>query len=726
MKKLLIFLAILILLTIVLVITNILSLEVEAATLSEPPEWDWDTVSSGAAIGIIKDGNKTIYVDTLTHAADVARANVGTQVVLYLEQDYTTELRIGYTANDTSAYDLIDLTNGANLVIDGVNKWSMRSKNGRFIHFDPVASGKETGEITFRNMTIGNAPLDNGSYAAGSMQTNAGSLSKITLKNVTIDIPNPRNDNPPFVVGTDIELDSVICDCYDAVDKVNTRFMHIFGPGQTITVKSTVKNADNSIKYTRITNAASIFYFSPGAEDAAPLKKISVDGMVIEDFTGNVFENCEFEEGEDTGIFVYNLNVSGGPRMFYNITGDIRIDNGTINTTDSIIKCFENNTSYFTGNIVINGGNFTSSKQVVYFNTKNTSTLTINGGTFTSTGVGYAVIQQAQNAGTKMTTINGGTFNSWTKNEAPSESNVQKSGFSLWGVLYSSADTFQVNGGTFNLYNSTGTGIATNGLHAASYGSGYICINGGTFKGGNMVHIMQDSSTDYEDCERVEITPAGGTYTIANSLTTVKGASIRTTDKDNPGIRFQGIVSKNVIDYVKELSGATNVYSGILIVPAEYLKDAGGIFTIDALSGKSLTWATKNATMKDNGDGTYTIRLALIGVKQAKLSDQYVAITYVYGDVNGNNKLDTSDIVVYAKAPSEPRSVVETAQAALADVMTTSGTYGGRKYTNAVTGYYYKKKPDGTFMKVTGGTMPYTPFTAAQTDVIKAILANAS
>lgn len=652
-------------------------------------------------IGYVLDNNTKVYVDTLTHAADIARANIGKQVVLYLEKNYSTGNRIGY-GTDGYSYDSMDLSGGADLVIDGQKLYSMKSTNGRFIHF---GTGDGTGLITFRNMTIGNAPLDPEAsltdpqnYAEGSMQTNEGSLEKITLKNVKVEISNPRSGSS-IVIATDAEFDGVTRDCK------NERFIWINTDGISLTIKNST-----------ITNSTDAIY-----GNSKTIENIDIDNFVVEK-ANNIIAYTTADK-----INIFDLNVESSNRIFYNVTADINVNSGTINTTNSVFDIYN-------GNMVINGGTFTSSENsVFYFNESNASTLTINGGTFTTKNNTSPVVSQSQNDGDKVTTINGGVFNSWNKTATPNDTtipSVAENAVTVYGVLYSSADTFQVNGGTFNLYQNNGTTFASVGVHALTRGAGYISINGGTFKGGTYVNIKAPNAFSATNSRKFAM-PAGGTYTLPNSaITTNKGASVRTVKNTagNYGIRFEGTVNKAVIDYVKALSGATNVYCGIAIVPASYLNTTQGIFTFDELSANSLSWATANATtgLIESTDKTYyTVRLSLTDVAgKSSCSKEFVAITYVYGDVNNDKTVTTADVVVYSSNYSEPRSRTYIAKAALADVMGTAGTYYGRAYSYEVTDYYYRIDAAGNFLKTTVAATDeitmYSPFTEAQRTVLMA------
>lgn len=749
MKKLSFILAIIMILTCmpIIAITS-----VSAASLTVPA--GTSIADKNAAIGYVENGSNDIYVNSLANASKIASANLGTQVVLYLTKNYETTNRIGFKGNDTNSYDpSIDVTNGANLVIDGQNKYHMRSSYAnRSIHFH---SGTGKGEITFRNMTIGTLANSNGTHPNGSIQANIDSLAKLTFKNVTFDFPNPNETHNAFVIAVNVEFDGVTRSC------AGGDFLYYFGQNKrdlNVTIKnSTITNARNvihgrtyssknividNLKLENVTgdilwdakvdnltinnlnvtggldylivqvtakqvdiNCSKSIAYKNDAICYLTAEKLNVYNLSVVSAT-NVIRNCTIDK-----INIYDLNVTSCDRLSDNLSGDITIHNANVTSTKA-------NTNNFYGNMVINGGTFTTTADnVIHLHNANSSTVTINGGTFTATNSGYTTITVSMDAdGHKKLTINGGTFNSWNKNVSITNSNVESSEapFVRYGVLSTTADAFEVNGGTFNLYSDGGQTLSKLGSCVISRGGGYVSLNGGTFNGGQYVYFRQKNTEAFAQCTKLEM-PQGNTYKIASSLTTTKGASVRTSSTEaDTGIRFQGTVTKDVVDYVKAISGSANVYYGIAILPADYVEDAYGIFSLSELSSANFGQATVQKSA-NNVNGSLTFTLALTGIKN--VDRKFVARTYVYGDLNGNGIIEFSDIVVYGSECSYARSAKETAQAALADVMMVSGTYGGRKYNTATTAYCLRTD-SGEYVNMTTGTR-YSAFTTDQIAVLK-------
>ena len=694
----------------------------------------WTTVAEADAIGYVFDRSEKVYVDTLTHAADIARANAGQRIVLYLTSDYTTSNRIGVAdAGDGYAYDTIDLSGGAELVIDGQSKYSMMSSSDRFIHFGSSVRG---GKMTFRNLTTLGTTV-----SGGSMQTNEGSLSMLTLENLTISIPNPSN-NYSMVLKTNVIMDGVTRDCGKLA------FVREFAAGVKLVIKnSTITNVNSGSVFDKVYGEIEISNtYIDGVKYAVfdnVYGKVTVNSVTIRNAT-NMFNKMQsgaevlvknadasltnamfgpdsaggtvcIENADVTAKYVFelaagditikNIKARNIERVFYNLKGDLQIENADVVMSAAFYR-------YLAGNIVINGGEFTSTGDCIfYFDNKDSSTITINDGSFTVQASNKNVIYQLSNGYGKSVTINGGTFNSWNKDADVTASNIGN----VKAIIYATGDSIKITSGTFNLYKDAGVTLAERGIHVLSSGSGDISVLGGTFNGGQYVNVH--IAVEFDDATTMKAAmPTDKTCVL--DPTTIKGASIRTVENSS-GIRFHGMVNKDAIDYLKAFYNTDAVYSGIAIVPADYLEKTGGVFTFAALSEAGCNWATTNANggLIDNNDGTYTVRLALVDIQSENLDRKFVAIAYVYADIDGDGCVSGSDVVIYADEYSYERSIVETAKAALADVQSTSAG----SYTTAVSGYYYVRNNDGTYSKVELGSneVKYSRYSASQIAVLK-------
>lgn len=99
-----------------------------------------------------------------------------------------------------------------------------------------------------------------------------------------------------------------------------------------------------------------------------------------------------------------------------------------------------------------------------------------------------------------------------------------------------------------------------------------------------------------------------------NALKTASGADLRTV-KSSAGLRFKGSVDKNLFDGYVSKYGAENVQVGILIAPADFIKDCE--FTCDLLAtNKAVACVATfwNNTKTIETDGYYGFNCAFINI----------------------------------------------------------------------------------------------------------------
>ena len=697
---------------------------------------DGCSVAEANATGFVWDGETKVFVDTLTNAAAIAKANIGKQVVFYLTKTYEASKTIGY---GNANYAIMDLSGGANLVIDGQGEYSIlntstaASNPGRLFRFD---NGDGTGILGFRNITLNTGD----GKAGGCVEFGNNSLSFLSMKNVTLIIPTTNAYG--FVIKCNAELDNVTRDCK------SQNGLHLEGTGKEITIKNST-----------FTNAASVFV----SNNSATLGKIDVDGLTVTNVKYNVFDKIKFQSGDGKGIFIRNANVTGQSakgnalcdvitgnitlysaelskmsfvfdiivgdvivydviakdvlRFIFDLTGDILVENADVVMSQAFYRYIRSN-----ANIVINGGSFVSTGDCIfYFDNKDSSTITVNGGEFTVQLANKNIVLQLNNGYGKSVTINGGVFNSWNKNTEVNDTTFAASTTGAVSIIQSTADIVNINGGIFNLYSDAGQTLTKNGIHTVARGTtNKINITGGTFNGGQYVNVTGTQKLSEAYNVPMPELAEGQTNTCYDiSISTTKGASIRTAT-DSSGIRFQGKIGKYAIDYMTTyFANGANVYSGVAIVPSDYLEATNGVFTFAALEEASLAWATTNAAngKVSNSDGSYTINLALSEIKEGNYNREFVAIAYIYADVDGDEAVSSADTVFYASTPSEARSVSETAKAALADVKASNEG----EYITTVTGYYYVKNSDGTYTQaeLKGEEVKYSRFNTFQLAVLK-------
>lgn len=386
------------------------------------------------------------------------------------------------------------------------------------------------------------------------------------------------------------------------------------------------------------------------------------------------------------------VTIDGGTFVSGGNTIDISNSDGAKDVVENVV-------------VTINGGDFTSENgyvvrseagkgnnggdKEVAANTK----VTINGGTFTAKNAEKEAVLQGASAA-KTFEIYGGTFNSWNKTAAlegnilGTEEQKGHGNIKVYGVVWTQADAFNIYGGEFNLYKDDGKTLATESSCVIAFDGGTgVNVYGGAYSGGEYLVFKYPYMVSYDaiiaDSSKCYKMPEDGTANI--NITTTKGASVRVdADLEKSGIRFEGTIGEDVFDfitkYVAKATDTSKAYAGIAIVPADYLGENGtnGVFTFDALAAKNLTAATTKATkgLVDNKDGTYTLRLSLVKIREANYSRDFVAIAYVAYE----------NTVIYAPTTSGERSIEFVAKSALADVKPNETVApNGRVYNTPVT-----------------------------------------
>ena len=376
-----------------------------------------------------------------------------------------------------------------------------------------------------------------------------------------------------------------------------------------------------------------------------------------------------------------------GALMFENATGNTAdIIDGEINATTAVYTHAGVNT------INIYDGVFTSTRDVISNQAAGATILNIYGGVFTTSGSNYKIIKSGQDGKGKVTNIYGGTFIG-VNNKEINDTNVTPNATTVnVGNFYASGDAINVYGGNFYM-GSKDAYAETTGVHFASWAGGEIHVYGGNFYGGDYAY-MRANHEDHDGDETYgaiveEETLVAVDESLLLSPATVNGASIRTA-LGSMGIRFQSTIGADAIAYAQAIAGdASKVSYGTLIIPADYLAETNGAFTIEALEAAGLGYAAVEAVqgITENADGSVTFRAALINIKEANATRNFVARAYICVD----------GAYVYATDASAERSIDYVAKAALADVEATATG----NYQTAVTSYYVPGE-NGEFELVTG------------------------
>ena len=156
--------------------------------------------------------------------------------------------------------------------------------------------------------------------------------------------------------------------------------------------------------------------------------------------------------------------------------------------------------------------------------------------------------------------------------------------------------------------------------------------------------------------------PAGCTVAPASliGLNMVSGAAVRMA---NPtGLRFTAVIGA---DYLNALVGDATDYSyGIIIAPTDYIAEANGVFTVEALKALSYTVSYKEIKAEKlqndpTADGCYVFTGTLVNVQEANYTRDFSAIAYV----------KVGDTYYYSSYSEElnSRNIAEVASNACAD-----------------------------------------------------------
>ena len=188
--------------------------------------------------------------------------------------------------------------------------------------------------------------------------------------------------------------------------------------------------------------------------------------------------------------------------------------------------------------------------------------------------------------------------------------------------------------------------------------------------------------------------PAGCTVAPANifGINMVSGAAVRMA---NPtGLRFTAMLGA---DYLNALVGDATDYSfGIIIAPTDYIAEANGVFTVEALKALSYEVAYKEIKAEKlqndpTADGCYVFTGTLVNVQEANYNRDFSAIAYVkVGDTYYYSSYNEAD---------NSRNIAEVAESACND----TATEQSEVYQYAVT---------------EGETVVYSPYTEEQRKVL--------
>ena len=437
----------------------------------------------------------------------------------------------------------------------------------------------------------------------------------------------------------------------------------------------------------------------------------------VQDFT--------FDKNEN-GVDLYKgyVNVTGGtienygthPAILFFRGAVINLNDVTVNNYSSGggIGSFDQNGNNNDGKknyVTVNGGTFTtgsgaalslsdkddvlvvSNATVVSSSSKaaiaiSKGTATVNNCTVTNIGGGSA-LNDNQSANAATITVNGGTYS------------ASYAVLGSWG-----GDTFTFGADPITVYSheydANGSWVFR-GINEPQTYVAFVRCPGGVYP-----NPSTDASHNFQ-LANAEASVAIGentyyVYTGAKGGAPVSkgGASVRIEGTD-AGLRFTSYISIKTINAAEAAKKAgTTVEYGTAIFPTALIT-AAGLDTFDPLAleelGYTVAWVVANegqTAVKDANDVVkgYTVRAALVGIKESHYEWDYSAIAYIkYTNADGE---DVYLFGNYSEADNS-RSIVEVAQAALNDTATKRGD-----------GYIYRCE-DGT----------YSPYTTKQREILK-------
>ena len=229
-----------------------------------------------------------------------------------------------------------------------------------------------------------------------------------------------------------------------------------------------------------------------------------------------------------------------------------------------------------------------------------------------------------------------------------------------------------------------GVGENTNAVLSTVYTDGAEDVSAEFYYGGGQnvkFFISVLGITDTADIDDVYLTLKENPEeefipTLSEYLITEEGAYLRTCP-DSAGLRFTGRVDKAF--YENALSEHENVTVGMLIAPADYIRDCG--FTAEELSAKGRRFSAVTANAWNNADtalsdGYYGFNCAIVNILTYNTDRTFCArtflcyddgdgVTYVYGNFNA----ESNGASVYGIALSAREDAVESGDAETLEVI---------------------------------------------------------
>ncbi len=355
------------------------------------------------------------------------------EVTKFNNAGYSVYLKNTYNSDSITTCAGVDL--GENESVETINFTSSEKKDYLFRTNNNVTLNVNAGNATVKHYE--SAKKVNIEAVAGESYHEFGNVSNIEIKSGRVVIEKEAEVSTVLVTGNDVKVESEVKDVeVKAASGVTPSEVKVGGEVKTAKEVILASDSNVTVQYgvTKING-----------------KALNENDNVV--LNGDINKQLVFKDKKNITIDLNGYNIKNPNQLCYGIY------KGTIVLIRSEIK-FEgsgliesNNDNGFdvkeNSILVVNEINVKSKEFALWFATS--SSVTINSGTFTSydnavLGTDGTETKNEEYFGKNTITINGGTFNGFT----------QTDDFIACGIYAANDDTWNVNGGTFNITNGCG------------------------------------------------------------------------------------------------------------------------------------------------------------------------------------------------------------------------------------------------------------------------------
>ena len=352
--------------------------------------------------------------------------------------------------------------------------------------------------------------------------------------------------------------------------------------------------------------------------------------------------------------------------------------------------------------LTIDGGDFVQKGSQYILRTNKFKSVTVNNGNFTQLGYNLPIIYAMELAGGTID-IKGGNFKTIGKEASGDRASLMET----------VPHKITISGGFFEL-NDNKSAFMFKEIEGAEKGS--LTITGGIFVHNGMGKFLDASKSlfdisitggSFHGTAVADVLATGAASVAGKDIAMRDGAGVRLIagDDDGSGIRFTTDISAEAVAYAKAMTDdQSSITYGTVIVPTKNVSGHAN-FSISSLEAKGVKYENivANVGMTGSDAEGYTIRCALVKIKQENYEMKLSARAYVSYTVNGQRVYVYSDYVV----TNNSRSIAQVAESALSDVQSTATVKGVLDYNNKV---------------MQNGVEVYSPYTDEQIAILRAYL----